>query len=140
MVESTSQKIEAETKLEEVKHELKVDPKDKELSLIGKKRTHEEAEKERDIKESDKEGESIYEVRDGLRFVKPYEHKFETYSKRRWIGVSLIEVFSSEFKAFSVKYYREAITKGKILVNGKIVCPDNYRLKDGDKIVHTTLR
>ena len=52
----------------------------------------------------------------------------------------MLEVFSREFKAFSSKYYYEAIQNGKIRVNGKQVSPDAYKLKEGDKIVHVTTR
>ena len=31
------------------------------------------------------EKQQVYEVRDGLRFVKPYKHEFKTFAKRRWI-------------------------------------------------------
>jgi hypothetical protein len=30
--------------------------------------------------------ESCYEIKDGLRFVKPYEHEFVAFVKRRWVG------------------------------------------------------
>ena len=30
--------------------------------------------------------ESCYEVKDGLRFVKPYEHEFVAFVKKRWVG------------------------------------------------------
>lgn len=33
-----------------------------------------------------KEDSSLYELKHGLRFVKPYNHEFTTFVKRRWIG------------------------------------------------------
>jgi hypothetical protein len=30
--------------------------------------------------------ESCYEIKDGLRFVRPYEHEFVAFVKRRWVG------------------------------------------------------
>jgi hypothetical protein len=60
-----------------------------------------------------------YELKNGLRFVKPYNHEFVTFCKRRWIGKPLIEVYSAEFKAYSEKYYREAIADGRITINAK---------------------
>jgi 23S rRNA-/tRNA-specific pseudouridylate synthase len=63
----------------------------------------------------------------------------------------LLEVYSKEFKAFSRNYYENAIEfwknndtegttiKGKITVNGKNIQLD-YNIKDGDKIVHSTVR
>lgn len=63
----------------------------------------------------------------------------------------MLEVYSKEFKAFSRNYYENAIEfwknndtegttiKGKITVNGKNIQLD-YNIKDGDKIVHSTVR
>ena len=81
----------------------------------------------------------IYEVRNGLRFVKPYVHKFETFAKKRWWGQKLKDIFIKEFKAFNAEYYTSAIELGKITVNGKTVEQD-YLIKEGDKIVHSTVR
>lgn len=81
-----------------------------------------------------------YTINGLFRFVKPYNHEFTTFAKRRWVGQSLLEVFSREFKAFSTNYYTEAIKNGKIRVNGKQVCPNSYKLKEGDKIIHITTR
>lgn len=80
-----------------------------------------------------------YILRDGLRFVKPYDHEFKTFAKRRWIDKKLHDVFQTEFKAFSSEYYTTAISKGKITVNDKAVGVD-YRIKEGDKIIHKTTR
>mmetsp|Transcript_15591 Transcript_15591/g.10960 ORF Transcript_15591/g.10960 Transcript_15591/m.10960 type:complete len:157 (-) Transcript_15591:606-1076(-) len=44
-----------------------------------------------------------------------------------------------EFKAYSEDYYHGAITDGRITVNNKKVGID-YRVRDGDKIVHKTKR
>lgn len=62
---------------------------------------------------------TIYIVKDSLRFVKPYSHEFTTFAKRRWVGQSLLDVFSREFKAYSSDYYTKAIESGKIRCNGK---------------------
>jgi 23S rRNA-/tRNA-specific pseudouridylate synthase len=82
---------------------------------------------------------TIYELKDGLRFVKPYEHQFIAFAKRRWCGERMIDVFAKEFKAYSQDYYTTAVEHGKITINGKTVALD-YKLKDGDKIVHRTTR
>ena len=71
--------------------------------------------------------------------MKPYKHEFKTFAKRRWIDKKLIEVFKTEFKAFSGEYYTEAITNGKITVNDKKVDIE-YRIREGDKILHHTVR
>jgi len=75
-----------------------------------------------------------------LRFVKRYSHEFTTFAKRRWVGQTLLTVFSNEFKAFSSQYYKDAINDGRISVNKKTVNAEKYLLKEGDKIVHTTIR
>ena len=112
----------------------------------------------RDKPNSDKENENgdlsenemndVYYYKEGLRFVKPYYHEFACFSKRRWIGAQLLEIYAKEFKAFSKNYYKCAIeywkpenekSKGKVTVNGKNVNAD-YLIKDGDKILHRTLR
>ena len=117
-----------------------VEPK----SVLGK-RKHHEAVKDRDkaqvteTKTSVDKNESVYEIRDGLRFVKPYRHEFKTFAKRRWIDQKLIDVFKVEFKAFSPEYYTNAIIDGKITVNDKIVGID-YKIREGDKIIHATVR
>jgi len=43
---------------------------------------------------------------DGIfRYVKPYEHLYVTYIKRRWINSELLQVLHREFKAYSLEYY-----------------------------------
>jgi len=48
-------------------------------------------------------------------------------------------VYSSEFKAYSLAYYKNAIKTGKIHVNKKIV-DLQYKLRGTDRIVHEVLR
>ena len=108
-------------------------------TLLGKRKQPEAETDERDSE--------IYSFKEGLRFVKPYKHEFTCHVKRRWIGHLLIDIYSKEFKAFSEKYYKDAIEqwkegvecKGKITVNGKNV-DSKYVLRDGDYIVHQTTR
>jgi len=63
--------------------------------------------------------------------VKPYEYEFKAFAKRRWVGQTLLAVFSKEFKAFNQAYYSEAIGDGRITVNGKKVACE-YKIKDND--------
>lgn len=58
-----------------------------------------------------------------LRFVKEYTYEFVSYAKKRWIGETIYDLYAKEFKAFSNKYYEQAIHDGRITVNGKIVSP-----------------
>ena len=71
--------------------------------------------------------------------MKPYTYEFKTFAKRRWIGKRLIDVFKSEFRAYSADYYADAIHEGRITVRDKKVGLD-YMIKDNDKILHKTLR
>jgi tRNA pseudouridine synthase 9 len=48
---------------------------------------------------------NIYLIQDGFRFVIPYEFVFRTYTKGRWVGKNIYDVFINEFKAYSQEYY-----------------------------------
>lgn len=80
-----------------------------------------------------------YYFEDGLRKVKPYFWTYSTYCKERWRGMSLIDIFSIEFRDRTPEYYRRAMEKGDILVNGKKVGPDHV-IQNGDLINNTVHR
>ena len=61
--------------------------------------------------------ETSYYFEGGLRKVRPYYFDFKTYCKGRWIGKSLLEVFSKEFRAESLDYYKAAAKEGRIRLN-----------------------
>ena len=65
-----------------------------------------------------------------------YFHTYETHVKQRWMGKTLIEVLSSEFRTRSHQYYVDAISCGIVTVNDKIV-NQTYKLRDLDLIKHT---
>ncbi len=44
----------------------------------------------------------------GLRRVEPYYYMFEVYSKGRWFGRTVLDVFTEEFSAHSKSYYVRA--------------------------------
>lgn len=44
-----------------------------------------------------------------FRFVKPYPHVYATNVKSRWLGITLLEAMSNEFRAYSKEYYENAI-------------------------------
>ena len=75
----------------------------------------------------------------GLRRVKPYFFEFKTWVKGRWIGKSLVELFTTEFRDRDPEYYRQAILDGRVKVNGK---PSNGEtiVKNGDVLTHTSHR
>jgi 23S rRNA-/tRNA-specific pseudouridylate synthase len=113
-------------------------------TTLGKRKRTEDMEvpkEDKDEKSTEEIKEKIptYYYRNGLRFVKSYYHEFTCFTKARWVGKSLIEVYSTEFKAYSKDYYEKTIENGKIHINGNRVGL-NYNLKDGDKIIHEVLR
>jgi hypothetical protein len=71
----------------------------------------------------------VYIKERGLRFVQSYSHEFVSYAKKRWIGQTIFDIYLKEFKAFSKKYYEEAIIGGRITVNNKKV-PLDYEIKN----------
>jgi hypothetical protein len=66
--------------------------------------------------------------------VVPYFRTLVTFCKKRWVGLTVAEVFSGEFP-IRVKQNLLSIDKGRILVNNQKVQRD-YILKEGDKIIH----
>lgn len=61
--------------------------------------------------------ETSYYFEGGLRKVYPYYFDFKTYCKGRWVGKTLMDVFSSEFRAEPIEYYKTAIKEGRIRLN-----------------------
>jgi tRNA pseudouridine synthase 9 len=81
-----------------------------------------------------------YVLSSSVRVVVPYVHEFTTFTKKRWIGRGILDVYKDEFSAHSAEYYEEAIRQGFINVNGKRCKEINQRLLNGDKIVHRSHR
>lgn len=52
-----------------------------------------------------------------VRYVKDYDYTFKVYCKRRWIGMNILEFFSTEFIAYTPEYYKEAISNGNLKYN-----------------------
>lgn len=73
--------------------------------------------------------ETSYYFEDGLRKVYPYYFDFKTYCKGRWIGKTLMEVFSSEFRAEPLEYYEKAAKEGRIRLNEEPVSDLSVTLK-----------
>ena len=40
-----------------------------------------------------------------FRYVNTYDYCFRTHTKQRWLGRSVMDIFASEFKAFTESYY-----------------------------------
>lgn len=80
-----------------------------------------------------------YYLKDGLRRVMPYHYTYNTYCKERWRGRTLLDIFASEFRDRPISYYKDAIERGYITLNGKTVLPEHV-IKNGDVISHTLHR
>ncbi|XP_063080291.1 RNA pseudouridylate synthase domain-containing protein 2 isoform X2 [Engraulis encrasicolus] len=84
--------------------------------------------------------ETSYYFEGGLRKVHPYFYDFSTYCKGRWIGKTLLEVFSTEFRSESVEYYQKAVKAGRIRLNNTPVDDLNITLKNNDLMRNTVHR
>jgi hypothetical protein len=73
------------------------------------------------------------------RHVEPYNYSFDCHSKRRWVGKTLLHVFTTEFDSHDKAYFEAAIAGGAIRVNGKQVAA-SYVIKELDRITHTLHR
>lgn len=76
----------------------------------------------------------------GLRKVRPYYFDFETYCKGRWVGKTLLQVFSSEFRAEPIEYYLAAAEAGRLRLNEEPVRDLNIVLKNNDFLRNTVHR
>ncbi|XP_044149631.1 RNA pseudouridylate synthase domain-containing protein 2 isoform X1 [Bufo gargarizans] len=76
----------------------------------------------------------------GLRKVRPYYFDFETYCKGRWVGKSLLDVFSQEFRAEPLEYYKLAARAGRLRLNREPVQDLSVVLKDNDFLRNTVHR
>merc|ERR1712223_966626 len=86
----------------------------------------------------DRYKETAYYVENGLRKVYPYYFTFTTFTKGRWVGEKILEVFGREFRAHPVEEYERCIMDGTLTVNYEQVDVD-YRLRHNDllaNIVH----
>ncbi|KAJ2895296.1 DRAP deaminase [Coemansia aciculifera] len=77
----------------------------------------------------------IYYEEAGLQRIHAYFHKFATFAKGRWIGRTIFEVFSSEFRDRPSAYYESAIVKGIIEINNAQVQPSTA-VRNGDLVTH----
>ncbi|XP_004609828.3 pseudouridylate synthase RPUSD2 [Sorex araneus] len=76
--------------------------------------------------------ETSYYFEGGLRKVRPYYFDFRTYCKGRWVGHSLMHVFSTEFRAQPLAYYEAAVRAGRLHLNEEPVQDLSIVLKDND--------
>ncbi|KAH8246775.1 hypothetical protein KR038_008687 [Drosophila bunnanda] len=82
--------------------------------------------------------ETSYYMENGLRKVYPYYFTFTTFTKGRWVGEKILDIFAREFRAHPAEEYERCIQTGTLTVNFEKV-PIDYRLKHNDllaNIVH----
>ncbi|XP_067008094.2 pseudouridylate synthase RPUSD2 [Anabrus simplex] len=137
---------------------LQVGEKDKapggDCTKPGEKRKAEDSEPNKDLKKAkletkalkakrpgftdDRYNETSYYIENGLRKVYPYYFTFTTFTKGRWVGEKILDVFAREFRAHPAEEYERCIRAGTLTVNYEKVDVD-YRLKHNDllaNIVH----
>ncbi|KAJ1740273.1 DRAP deaminase [Coemansia sp. RSA 989] len=81
------------------------------------------------------EAKDIYYEEDGLQRVYPYYHRFATHAKGRWVGRTIFDVFSKEFRDRTKEYYEASIEKGIIELNAQKVTKDTV-VRNGDMVTH----
>lgn len=88
---------------------------------------------------SERFDETSYYIENGLRKVYPYYFTFTTYTKGRWVGRTLMDVFGEEFRAHSTDEYERHIEKGSLTINNERVTAD-YVLKHNDLLANVVHR
>ncbi|XP_032668579.1 RNA pseudouridylate synthase domain-containing protein 2-like isoform X4 [Odontomachus brunneus] len=83
--------------------------------------------------------ETSYYVEHGLRKVYPYYFTFTTFTKGRWVGEKILEVFAREFRAHPAEEYERCIRAGTLTVNYQKVDVD-YRLRHNDLLANVVHR
>uniref|UniRef100_A0A8C8SX93 Pseudouridylate synthase RPUSD2 n=1 Tax=Pelusios castaneus TaxID=367368 RepID=A0A8C8SX93_9SAUR len=84
--------------------------------------------------------ETRYYFEGGLRKVRPYYYDFQAYCKGRWVGRSLLHVFSTEFRAQPLDYYWAAARAGRLHLNEQPVRDLSIVLKNNDLLKNTVHR
>jgi 23S rRNA-/tRNA-specific pseudouridylate synthase len=74
-----------------------------------------------------------------LRFIEPYQFKYQLYTKGRWIGKKIIDVLLNEFRQYDRTYFIKALKDGNLMINEKTVEPE-YILQRNDFMTHVTIR
>uniref|UniRef100_A0A1I8ACK1 Pseudouridine synthase n=1 Tax=Steinernema glaseri TaxID=37863 RepID=A0A1I8ACK1_9BILA len=82
----------------------------------------------------------LFEVRDGIRHLKPYWTTYNSNAKGRWIGRKMVDVFQQEFLSQNVNYAKVACKLGRIFINGKQMTDPNYVFQNNDRILHIAHR
>lgn len=85
------------------------------------------------------DGKAIQANTSWIRTVEPYPYTFSTFVKARWVGRTILDVYSTEFGSYPSSYYESAITQGRILVSDQVV-PIDHVIKGNDVLTHTVHR
>ncbi|KAI8070799.1 pseudouridine synthase [Gongronella butleri] len=80
-----------------------------------------------------------YVFENGLRRVEPYYFDYWAHCKDRWVGKPLLDVMNREFRDRNDAYFRQAIERGLITINGERVACDTCFAK-GDTMGHRVHR
>ncbi|XP_011623443.1 RNA pseudouridine synthase 7 isoform X2 [Amborella trichopoda] len=76
-----------------------------------------------------------YIFRDGMRLVKPYYFEFISHVKSRWVGKTIVDLFTHEFRQRPQEYYLAAVNAGRIQVDDQMVHV-SYVVQSSQKISH----
>jgi 23S rRNA-/tRNA-specific pseudouridylate synthase len=87
----------------------------------------------------DLNGETVPTAPDYIRMIEPYPYTFASHAKARWIGRSILEIYTTEFGSYPAAYYETAIEQGRILVSDEKVST-SYKIKGKDVLSHTVHR
>ncbi|CAG9858944.1 unnamed protein product [Phyllotreta striolata] len=87
----------------------------------------------------DRYNETSYYIENGLRKVYPYYFTFTTFTKGRWVGEKILDIFAKEFRAHPAEEYERCIQAGTLTVNYEKV-PTDYKLKHNDLLANVVHR
>eukprot|EP00093_Oithona_nana_P013245 13245.XXX_674057_672063_1 [CDS] Oithona nana genome sequencing. len=89
--------------------------------------------------EDEQYNETSYYYDANMRKVYPYYFTFTTFSKGRWVGERILDVFAREFRAHPSEEYERCIKTGTLTVNHEKVDID-YKLKHNDLLANVVHR
>ena len=88
-------------------------------------------------------GTPLLDYKDGsnqyCRVIHPYLYTFASFCKKRWIGRTVLDVYSTEFGSYPESYYIAAIQQDRILVSDQRVDLD-YKILEKDVLTHMVHR
>ena len=74
-----------------------------------------------------------------VRVLDPYVYTFTSHAKARWVGRTILDVYTTEFGSYPPSYYEAAIAQGRILVSDHKVAP-TYIIQGIDVLCHCVHR